>query len=128
MRNLRLQLLVSHLLLVLLMVIVMVGAIINFYRLGGSIKHALDDNYKSVIAAQDMKETLERQDSAATFFLADQKGEARKQYEDNRPLFQQAYEVEAHNITEPGEQELADRIRDQFAAYTKAIHRLLYAN
>ena len=125
MRNLRVQLLLSHLLLVLLLVIVMVGAIYNFVQLGGSIDRILKDNYLSVVAAQDMKETLERQDSAATFFLAGNVKEARAQYEENRHKFQKAYEVEAHNITEAGEQQIADDIRDQFAVYTRLIQKLL---
>ena len=42
------------------MVVVMLGAVVNFSRLGGSISRILKDNYASVIAAQEMKETLER--------------------------------------------------------------------
>ena len=125
MRNLKIQLLVSHLLLVGLMVVVMAGAVVKFYQLGGSIDRILKDNYASVIIAQDMKETLERQDSAATFFLAGNAPEARTQYEANRRKFEQAYQTEAHNITEPGEQQAADAIRDQFAVYSQQIQKLL---
>src|SRR5262245_1332249 len=118
MRNLRIQLLFSHLTLVFLMVVLMLGAIVNFVQLGGSIDRILKDNYKSVVAAQDMKEALERQDSAATFFLAGNVEEARAQYKTNLHAFQQAYETEAHNITESGEKQLADAIGERFAAYT----------
>jgi PAS domain S-box-containing protein len=128
MRNLRTQLLVSHLVLVTLMIVVMVGAVVNFFHLGRSIDHILKDNYKSVVAAQNMKETLERQDSAATFFLAGQKEIARAQYQANWPLFQDAYQIEAHNITEVGEQQMADDIGQWFIAYRQAIERLLYAD
>ena len=127
MRNLRTQLLASHLALALLMLLGMTGGVINFFRLGRSIDRILRDNYKSVIAAQNMKETLERQDSAATFFLAGQTEKARAQYQANRPLFQAAYEIEAHNITEPGEQEIANDIGRRFADYQTKIEGLLYA-
>ncbi len=127
MRNLRTQLLASHLALALLMLLGMTGGVINFFRLGRSIDRILRDNYKSVIAAQNMKETLERQDSAATFFLAGQTEKARAQYQANRPLFQAAYEIEAHNITESGEQEIANDIGRRFADYQKRIEALLYA-
>lgn len=126
--SLRTQLVWSHLILVGLMALVMAGAVLNFFRLGRSIDRILQDNYKSVIAAQTMKEALERQDSAATFFLAGQKKKARQQYGENLPRFQQAYEIEAHNITEAGEQQLSDAIRGQFAAYSQAMRHLLYAN
>src|SRR5690242_2190643 len=128
MRSLKIQLLFSHLILVFIMVVVMVGAIANFLHLGGSIDRILRDNYASVVAAQNMKETLERQDSAATFFLDGETQLAREQYQTNWPLFNDAYQVEAHNITEPGEKQMADDIGQQFQAYRKAIERLLYAN
>lgn len=127
MRNLRTQLLASHLALALLMLLGMTGGVINFFRLGRSIDRILRDNYKSVIAAQDMKETLERQDSAATFFLAGQTEKAQAQYQANRPLFDAAYQIEAHNITEPGEQEIASDIGRRFADYRKKLEALLYA-
>ncbi|HZO89268.1 MAG TPA: ATP-binding protein [Chthonomonadaceae bacterium] len=128
MGNLRTQLFLSHLVLVALMVMVMIGAVISFFRLGRSIDRILKDNYKSVIAAQDMKDTLERQDSAATFFLAGQVEKARAQYQANWPLFRDAYQIEAHNITELGEQQIADDIGRQFSAYRRNMERLLYAD
>src|SRR5947209_5309916 len=97
-RNLRVQLLASHLILVALLVFVMAGAVANFLSLGRSIDRILRDNYKSVVASQTMKEALERQDSAATFFLADQKERARAQYQEYWPRFHAAAEIEVHNI------------------------------
>lgn len=127
-RSLRTQLLFSHLALVGLMAVVMIGAVYNFFHLGRSIDRILKDNYKSVIAAQNMKEALEREDSAATFFLAGQVQKARAQYQAYRPLFQQAYDVESHNITERGEQAISDDIGRRYTAYRKSLETLLYAN
>ena len=111
------------------MLIGMTGGVLNILPVwGASIDRILKDNYKSVIAAQNMKETLERQDSAATFFLAGQTEKARTQYEANAPLFRDAYQTEAHNITEPGEQEIADDIGRRFEDYHKKVEALLYAN
>ncbi len=125
MRNLRVQLLFSHLALSLLMLGVMTGAVLNFARLGGAIDRILRDNYASVIAAQDMKEALERMDSAATFFLAGNAAEARAQYEVNKQEFSRAYTAEIHNITEQGEQGIADSIGRQFSPYRVQIEALL---
>lgn len=127
MQNLKTQLWLSHLLLILLLVLVMAGAIVNFVRLGRSVDRILKDNYKSVIAAQDMKEALERQDSATTFFLAGQAQKARDQYQANWTRFRDAFQIEAHNITEQGEQQIADDIGRQFTAYRQNVERLLYA-
>src|SRR5436305_12432096 len=119
MRNLRVQLLLSHLVLVLMMLVVMIGGTISVFHLGQSIDRIMKDNYKSVVAAQNMKEALERQDSAATFLLAGQVPKARKQYEEYRVRFRDAYQIEAHNITEKGEQEISDDIGRQFQTYTE---------
>lgn len=127
MKSLRTQLLASHLALVALMALVMLGAVVNFFRLGRSIDRILEDNYKSVIAAQTMKEALERQDSAATFFLAGQVDKARKQYRENRPKFESAYTIESTNITESGEQQVAKSIGRDYAAYRGGLERLLFA-
>src|SRR5438552_18388218 len=69
------------------------------------------DNYDSVIAAQDMKESLERQDSAALFALLGQHERARTQLREHRRRFNAAFEKAAHNITEPGESALIESIR-----------------
>ena len=125
MGNLRTQLLRSHLALALLMLLVMAGAVVNFARLGGSIDRILKDNYASVITAQDMKETLERQDSAVTFFLTGNAREARAQYGENRKKFLRAYQIEAHNITETGEKQLADAIGTGYTAYDSKVQKFL---
>lgn len=114
----------SHLLLVGLMLLVMLVAIAGFFRLGQSVNRILRDNYKSVIAAQDMKESLERLDSAAAFHLAGQQEKARNQYRQNRPLFEAAYRVEAANITEIGEQAISDDLGHQFDDYCIHLDQL----
>jgi PAS domain S-box-containing protein len=127
-KSLRAQLLLTNLMLVGLMVAGMTGAVIGFFRLGNSIDRILKDNYKSVVAAQNMKEALERMDSSATFFLAGQKVKARAQYKKNRPAFESAYATESDNITEQGEQIIADDINNQFSRYRQDIERLLFSS
>ena len=125
MKSLRTQLLSSHLALVALMSLVMVGAVVNFLRLGNSIDRILRDNYQSVTAAQTMKETLERQDSASTFFLAGQRDKARTQFSINAPLFEKALATERANITERGEQMVADTLQNDYARYKAQVESLL---
>jgi len=127
-QSLRTQLLWSHLTLVGLMALVMAGAVVNFFSLGRSIDRILKDNYKSVIAAQTMKEALERQDSAATFFLAGQRDRARLQFRTNWQRFQKAHDIEANNITEAGEQQISDDIDKRSTAYRNAMEKLIDAN
>jgi NtrC-family two-component system sensor histidine kinase KinB len=125
MKSLRTQLLASHLALVVLMALVMVGAVANFFRLGASIDHILRDNYQSVVAAQGMKESLERQDSAATFYLAGERDRARSQWKENVALFEKALAAEQANITEEGEKPVAEELNRNFSLYRKESVALL---
>src|SRR3954470_13860066 len=66
------------------------------------------ENYDSVIAAQDMKESLERQQSAALFDLAGQHDRAGRQAAEHRARFDAALATASSNITEVGEPEAVE--------------------
>jgi signal transduction histidine kinase/HAMP domain-containing protein len=103
------------------------GAILILDHLGGRIDVILRENYASVIAAQGMKEALERMDSAAQFAIIGEDERAREQYRKHRPVFENFLEIERNNVTVPGEQELADRLALLYAEYirsTEAFYRL----
>ncbi len=94
-------------------------------RLGGSIDVILRENYESVLACEQMKEALERLDSAALFSLA---GDARRGEElaaANRPRFEKALKTEIGNVTLPGEGALAHRLDQLYATYRPAHERFL---
>jgi NtrC-family two-component system sensor histidine kinase KinB len=86
-------------------------------EMSGVTRLILSHNYDSVVAAQDMKESLERQDSAGVFLLLGQQERARAQLREHRVLFDAAFEKAAHNITEPGEAELIEKIRRERDEY-----------
>jgi len=83
----------------------------------------IEQNYDSVVAAKDMKESLERIDSAALFLLIGRADRAFPQLAVHRPRFDAAFERAAHNITEPGERELIERIRAGREAYDRRFRR-----
>ena len=85
-------------------------------------------NYDSVVAAQDMKESLQRQDSAALFELAGQRDRARRQAAIHRQRFDAALEQAAANITEPGEPQTVAAIRAGRDAYYRAFDAVLTAS
>lgn len=88
-------------------------------------RQILSHNYDSVVAAQDMKESLERQDSAAVFFLLGQQQRAQAQLQEHRQRFDAAFDKAAHNITEPGEAQLIEAIRQDRAEYYSQFESLL---
>ena len=59
----------------------------RLYEMGSVARRIIADNYVSVVAAQDMKESLERQDSAAFFELLGRHDRAASQLAENRRRF-----------------------------------------
>lgn len=96
-------------------------------ELGGAIDVILRENYKSVIACEQMKEALERLDSGALFALAGELRQGQALAAEHRPRFEAALETELHNITLPGEKERAERLRQLYAAYGPTLARVLAA-
>jgi two-component system, NtrC family, sensor histidine kinase KinB len=88
-----------------------------FNQLGGSIDVILRENYQSVLAGQQMKESSERMDSGLSFALAGEEQRGRELFNENAPVFQESLQKELHNITLPGEGELADKIREAESRY-----------
>ena len=78
--------------------------------LGTASQDILTANYRSVLAAQRMKEAAERIDSAALFIVAGQRGEGGSADRTRTArVFEAELAVEEGNITEPGETEAARR-------------------
>src|SRR5258708_536178 len=90
-----------------------------FAKLGNSVDVILRENFRSVVAGQQMKETAERMDSALIFSLVGEEERARKMYAENLPVFRKNLDDEMHNITLPGEQALADKVQQLHDRYTK---------
>ncbi|HTK74109.1 MAG TPA: ATP-binding protein [Gemmataceae bacterium] len=80
------------------------------HRLGGQADLILRENYDSVRAMFRLNEALERLDSSFMFALSGREDEARRQYRDSWPAYEEQLRVEQNNITLPGEAELVDRL------------------
>ncbi len=111
----------------LLLIGLIIGAqtLIHLTRLGESIDVILRENYRSVIASQEMKEALERMDSGILFILLDEKERGIDLIQKNEAVFQKALRVELNNITLPGEGEKAHRIQDLFKKYQVTLNEIL---
>jgi two-component system, NtrC family, sensor histidine kinase KinB len=107
----------------LLAVIALVGALtmVQIDDLGKAIDMILKENYRSVVACQDMKESLERMDSGTLFTLAGNEMEGNRLIKKYTSRFRGALNVELGNITLPGEHEKAERIKALFERYAEAI-------
>ena len=103
----------------LLVIILVIGiqSIIHLSKLGESIDVILRENYRSVIACQEMKEALERMDSGVLFTLQGYIQKGNELIRKNEQAFEQALHVELNNITIPGEGEKAALVQKQFYQY-----------
>src|SRR5580765_7279380 len=87
----------------------------------------ISENYDSVVAAQDMKESLERQDSAAVFDLLGERERAARQAAEHRARFNGAFGRAAANITEVGERDVIEAIRRERDDYYRVYDAFLQA-
>ncbi|MFZ1984331.1 MAG: histidine kinase dimerization/phospho-acceptor domain-containing protein, partial [Desulfatitalea sp.] len=107
----------------LLAVIVVIGLLTmtQIDHLGQAIDVILRENYRSVVACQEMKESLERVDSGILYTLAGNAAEGDRLVAEHTTRFRAALDVELGNITLPNEHEKARRVEALFAEYQKAI-------
>ncbi len=115
--SLRARLLSGYLLFVVALVALGAWGVWQSHKLGGVSRLILAENYDSVVAAQQMKESLERQESAVVMALLGQHERAGTQLREQRARFDAAFDKAASNITEPGEAELIAAIRREHDTY-----------
>jgi signal transduction histidine kinase len=96
-------------------------------RLGEESGRIFVENYRSVRAAQRMKESLERIGSFPLFVLAGQRVKSAVDITQQRSLFERELRVEENNITEPGEREAAAALRESWTQYQHALDEFLAA-
>jgi len=110
----------------LLLIILIIGiqSIAHLTTLGESIDVILRENYRSVIACQQMKEALERMDSGILFELLGYTQKGDELIRKNELAFEMALGVELNNITLPGEGEKANHLQNLFSQYRTALKRI----
>jgi len=110
----------------LLLVLVVIGiqSITLLTTLGHSIDVILRENYRSVLACQEMKEALERMDSGALFGLLGEGEEGARLIGQSRAVFERSLEAELGNITLPGEAERVRHLQSLYLEYKETLTRV----
>jgi len=75
------------------------------------------ENFRSVLASQQMTESAERMNSALSVALIGEQERGRKLFDENIPVFKENLERALGNITLPGEGAIAEKIRDDEQRY-----------
>jgi two-component system, NtrC family, sensor histidine kinase KinB len=125
MMSLRAKLLIGYLLFVAALVALGAWSVWRFRELGSLTQLIVTENYDSVEAAEDMKDSLERQDSAIVLALTGQHERAGTQLREYRERFDAALSRAANNITEPREPEVIDAIRRNRGLYYRIVDNFL---
>lgn len=116
--SLRTKLLAGYLVFISALVVLGGWSAWRLREMGDVSRRIISNNYDSVIAAQEMKESLERQDSAAVFALLGARERAMAQLREHRARFDANFQKAANNITEVGEPEIIETIgRDRDVYY-----------
>jgi NtrC-family two-component system sensor histidine kinase KinB len=122
--NLYRKLLLAQAPLALALAIMGIFSVLVVSYLGSHSQTILKDNYRSVLAAQRMKEAVERMDSASLFIVAGERQKGSEQAEKNRPIFEAELKVQEGNITEAGEKEFTEKLRAAWTDYLAKFDRL----
>jgi two-component system, NtrC family, sensor histidine kinase KinB len=109
--TLRVKLILGYLVFIAALILLGGWSAWRLHDMGNVSRRIISENYDSVLAAQEMKESLERQDSAALFALLGAKEKALTQLRDHRARFDENFQEAANNITETGESAAIDAIR-----------------
>jgi len=121
--TLRTRLLIAQSPLALALALVAALSVLTSDTLGKAGERILSDNYRSVLAAQRMKESIERMDSGALFLVIGERDRGLALAREHRPAFERELQVEEQNVTEPGEAEAAERLRESWTRYQADFDR-----
>ncbi len=107
-----------------LMVIILIWAFLHLQNLGQAGDAILRENYRSILAAENMVYALERQDSAILLILLGFEEEGWKQFRENEGQFFQWLGRAKDNITIEGEDKIVNSIEGGYSAYLNQVSEI----
>lgn len=119
------QVLVSHLVLVLLLGLVLGATIPSFSALSRSVDRVLEDNYQSIMAATKMREAIEEDEKALALILLGRSKDATQRLDGAISLFNSGFAEAKDSINEPDEDTLVSKIDSEYKAYRVALDHVI---
>ena len=120
-RSLRKKIFIGYGIALALMIFVFIWALLHLLKLGQASEAILRENYKSILAAENMVYAIERQDSATLLIFLGYEDQAWKQFRDNESLFFQWLGRAKDNITVEGEGRIVKTIENEYNTYLHHI-------
>lgn len=122
--NVRMKVLLAQAPLAIALLLVGVLATGTLSSLGQQANTILKDNYRSVLAAERMKESIERiQDAPSLLLIGGSNDQRMSHVAVERQRFESELRVQEGNITEPGEDEATRKLRAVWTAYQEHFDR-----
>jgi len=115
--KLRAKILGGYGILLVLMIVVWGGAVVNLHQLGKAGEAILRENFASILAAENMINRIERQDSAILLLLLGYEEEGQSQFRTNEMEFVQWLGRARDNITIEGEARIIETIDNGYHDY-----------
>jgi NtrC-family two-component system sensor histidine kinase KinB len=107
-----------------LMGLVVAWAVLNLVSLGKATAAILSENYRSILAAENMVDALERQDSGILLMFLGNTEKGIAQFRENEAMFFEWLARAKDNITIEGEAKLVHSIEADFATYRRKFSAL----
>lgn len=124
MRTLRQKIFIGYGACLVLVVLVLAWAMFMMLRLGRASDSILQENYRSIQAAEHMHDAIERQDSIVLLYLLGFQEQGLKEFRENETVFLQWLGRARDNITVPGEKEIVDAIEQNYSRYLTEVGNL----
>lgn len=124
--TLRKKILIGYGIVLALMVVIFVWSFVNLLYLGQASDAILRENYKSILAAENMIEAIERQDSATLLIMLDYMDEGLTQFRENESQFLQWLGRAKDNITVQGEDKIVNTIETGYSSYLVSFSKLRF--
>ncbi len=122
--TLRTKILLGYGIALALMVVILAWSYANLRGLGRASNAILTENYNSILAAENMINAIERQDSAILLLILRYQDEGLRQFAENESQFLQWLARAKDNITIEGEAEIVAAIDSGYGAYLGRFSRL----
>ncbi|MGC8890742.1 MAG: histidine kinase dimerization/phospho-acceptor domain-containing protein, partial [bacterium] len=123
-KSLRSKIFLGYLALMIIVISVGGWAIYNFISLNNVLAKVTKENYISVLAAENMIGSIERQDSAELIMLVGEISRGREIYRMANEEFRRWLELEEGNITLPNEGKVVNEIKSNYLQYEELFSKL----
>jgi NtrC-family two-component system sensor histidine kinase KinB len=116
-RSFRREVLLGYGIATALTAVVLGWGLVNLYRLGQASDAILRENYRSILAAQQMRDAIQRQQAATTLMLVKSDRALVAQLSGAQEQFLSNLAKAEDNITVPGEREVLSELRREYNEY-----------